>query len=555
MNNATCGSLGCGTVFELSPNSTGGWTETIPYKFQGTADGASPTAALILDQTGSFYGTTGWGSSPNANCAGKCGAVFKLTPQSGGGWTESTLYSFQGNADEQSPTAGLIFDSTGDLYGATSGGFPPSGGTVFELSPSSGGGWTENALYTFQGTLLNGWTSNAGLIFDESGNLYGTTSFGGSSAGSANCIGNGTMGAPNGCGTVFELSSASGGGWTERVLYNFQGNADGGYPGAALISDQSGNLYSTASGGASSNCNGGCGVVFELSPIPSGTAATTTTLSLAPSSVSAGSTGPVVMTATIAPTSGSGTPTGTATFFNGSTQIATSTLSSGVTTLNYNASSLAAGTYSITATYSGDNTFAGSTSSAQTLTVTKPTYSMSATAVTVSPGASGSSTVTVSSTNGYAGTVTLACAVTSSPTGATDLPTCTSNQTATLSSNTTSATATVTVNTTAASSSALTWPQVGKGRKWAGAGGGAALAVLIILWMPRRRRNCQSLLGILVLMTAFGAAAGCGGGGGGTTPPPSNPGTTAGTYTITLTGTGNDSAKTTATTTFTLTVN
>ena len=158
---------------------------------------------------------------------------------------------------------------------------------------------------------------------------------------------------------------------------------------------------------------------------PSGTTASTTTLSISPSNVTAGTAGPVVMTATVVPTSGSGTPTGTTTFFNGSTEIGTGALSGGVATFDYDPNSLSAGKYSITASYSGDGTFAGSSSPAQTLTV-KATYSMSATAVTVSSGASGTSTVTVSSTKDYAGTVTLTCSVTSSPKGATDLPTCSS---------------------------------------------------------------------------------------------------------------------------------
>ena len=552
------GADGSGTVFVLSPPSSGSgqWIETVLYSFTGGSDGANPEAGLIFDQSGNLYGTTSSGGTANAGCAyivGQCGSVFELAPQSNGGWIENTLYSFQGNADSDTPLGEVIIDTSGNLYGTTSGDCAACFGTAFELAPSSGGTWTETSIYTFQGVLANGWTPEAGLVFDHSGNLYGTTAFGGSSGGSENCIGNGTMGVPNGCGTVFELSPSSTGAWAERVLYSFQGYADGGYPEAGLILDSQGNLYGTTT---SAGANNGSGVVFELIPAPSGTTASTTTLSLSLSSVAAGSGGPVIMTATIAPASGSGTPTGTTTFFNGSTEIGTGALSGGVATFDYNPNGLAAGTYSITASYSGDDTFAGSSSSAQTLTV-KATYSMSATAVTVSPGASGTSTVTVNSTNGYAGTLTLTCSVTSSPKGATDLPTCSSTQTVTLNSNTTSGTATVTVNTTAASSAAVVRPKLRERQGWGAAGEGAVLALLALLGIPAQRRKWQSLLGLLAVLAVLSAVTACGGGGGGGagTTQPTNPGTTAGTYTITVTGTGNDSAKTTATTTFILTVN
>lgn len=186
-----------------------------------------------------------------------------------------------------------------------------------------------------------------------------------------------------------------------------------------------------------------------------------------------------------------------------------------------------------------------------------PAYSMAATSLTLAPGGSGASTVTVSSNNDYSGTVSFTCSITSSPVGASDIPTCTASQTVTLSSTTTSGTASVTVNTTAASSGALARPKLGRSKGWGGAGG-TVLALLIFLWTPRQRRHWRSMFGILVLLAVFGGLGGCGGGGGsggsGTTQS-TNPGTTAGSYTITVTGTGNDSAKTMETATFTLTVN
>jgi YVTN family beta-propeller protein/uncharacterized repeat protein (TIGR03803 family) len=117
----------------------------------------------------------------------------------------------------------------------------------------------------------------------------------------------------------------------------------------------------------SNTANASCSIVVT----PAGTNPTTTSLTLTPSSIPVGSVGPIVMTATVTPLSGSGTPTGTVTYFNGSTQIGTATLSGGVGTFNYNPSSLAVGIYSITAVYSGDSMFSASTSAPQTLGITQ----------------------------------------------------------------------------------------------------------------------------------------------------------------------------------------
>ena len=174
------------------------------------------------------------------------------------------LYSFQGGADGSDPTASLIFDHAGNLYGTTEGGCAPCVGTAFKLTPSSGGSWTESVLHIFQGNG-DGYAPSAALVFDQSGNLYGTTAYGGNSS----CIGGGTLGVPQGCGIVFELSPASGG-WTESVLYSFQGGADGAYPDAGLTFDQKGNLYSTTNSSTVSASGCDCGNVFELSPTSGG---------------------------------------------------------------------------------------------------------------------------------------------------------------------------------------------------------------------------------------------------------------------------------------------
>lgn len=188
------GANGSGTVFELTP-SKAGWTETVLHSFTGS-DGALPSAGLILDGGGNLYGTT------QAGGAAGFGVVFELSP-SRAGWTETVLYSFTGGNDGRGPVGGVVFDSGGNLYGTTSGGgYPIGGGTVFELTPS-GGGWTENILYAFNASngAPNGSGLHAGVVFDRAGNLYGTTVFGGT----------------NYWGTIFELTPSNGN-WIETTL-------------------------------------------------------------------------------------------------------------------------------------------------------------------------------------------------------------------------------------------------------------------------------------------------------------------------------------------------
>jgi uncharacterized repeat protein (TIGR03803 family) len=181
------GANGAGTVFKLTPNGNG-YTESVLYNFcsQGgtnCTDGGFPSAALVEDASGNFYGTTGGGGVSSS------GTVFELTP-SGNGYTESVLYSFcsQGGAnctDGKAPYAGLIEDASGNLYGTTLlGGAGDDGGTVFKLTPSASG-YTESVLYSFCSQdgpdCTDGQYPYAGLIEDASGNLYGTTYQGGTS--------------------------------------------------------------------------------------------------------------------------------------------------------------------------------------------------------------------------------------------------------------------------------------------------------------------------------------------------------------------------------------
>ena len=173
------------------------------------------------------------------------GTAFRLAPSTGGGWTESVLYSFAGGADGSEPFSGLVFDSLGNLYGTTAYGGPNGSGTVFELSPISGGGWQETVLYAFSGGSDGGYLP-AGLTIDAAGNLYGLAGLGGSAGG----------------GVAFELSPSGGGVWTETILYNFAYANSGAFPVGNAIFDTRGNLYGTTYGSGT----GGLGLVFELSP-------------------------------------------------------------------------------------------------------------------------------------------------------------------------------------------------------------------------------------------------------------------------------------------------
>ncbi len=246
------GTHGYGTVFELTPRGGGGWTETVLHSFnQNGSDGAYPYAGLAFDAAGNLYGTTSNGGIHA--CDGivfNCGTVFELSPRQGGGWTETILHSFNSPGDGYYPYAGLTFDSHGNLYGTTSQGGIHGFGTVFELTPRQGGGWTETVLHSF-GNGTDGWYPDAGLIVDAAGNLYGTTSQGGIHS----------------LGAVFELTPNGGGGWMERALHSFGNGTDGANPAASLVLDSQGNLYVTTLAGGIHTCvNYNCGTVLELSP-------------------------------------------------------------------------------------------------------------------------------------------------------------------------------------------------------------------------------------------------------------------------------------------------
>jgi uncharacterized repeat protein (TIGR03803 family) len=163
---STCNGLGCGVAFKL--DRTG--VETVLHRFTGKPDGANPKASLIRDSAGNLYGATEYGGDPCLLLSG-CGVVFKLDKAG-----ETVLYRFKGTPDAANAIAGLVMDSTGNLYGTTRGGGTSGYGAVFRLNTAG----VETVLYSFtQG--LDGNRPQAGLIMDSAGNLYGTTVSGGTS--------------------------------------------------------------------------------------------------------------------------------------------------------------------------------------------------------------------------------------------------------------------------------------------------------------------------------------------------------------------------------------
>jgi uncharacterized repeat protein (TIGR03803 family) len=236
---------GCGTVFELSPNADGAWTETVIHAFSGP-DGSAPTAGLTIDPSGNLYGVTLDGGSQGY------GAVFELSRNPKGTWSETVLYSFQGSPDAAGGEGNLVFDSAGNLFGLAGGGMYLGStcgfltcGTIFELTPNGDGTWSEEVIHAFSGS--DGFEPLGNLIFDSYGNLYGTTSGGGASQG----------------GTVFKLSPAPASTWSLSTLYNFEPRVAF-YPTAGLASDSHGNLYGTTQSGGIYNCPGDCGTIFRL---------------------------------------------------------------------------------------------------------------------------------------------------------------------------------------------------------------------------------------------------------------------------------------------------
>lgn len=253
---------GCGTVYELSPAVTvGAWTETLLYAFSGSSDGGLPGSGLTQGRSGLLYGVSGYFGAYDG------GLVFQLSPPStpGSPWTQSVLYAFKGGKyDGAGPVGELVFDHSGNIFGATaSGGIGssscgPGCGTVFKLAPPStpGGAWTERLLHKF-GTGTDGTVPMGGVLMDSSGALYGATYDGGDSA---------VCTFRNGCGTVYKLAkpATSGGTWDETLLYSFGGDSDGLVPNGGLLFDSNWNIYGTTEWGGDSTGGDGYGTVFEI---------------------------------------------------------------------------------------------------------------------------------------------------------------------------------------------------------------------------------------------------------------------------------------------------
>lgn len=222
-----------GAVFELT-RSGRQWTTTTLYSFAGEpSDGAIPYGGVTFDASGNLYGTTSVGGENG------WGTIYKLTP-TGEGWSESILYNFDRGDSGAAPYDTLAMDSSGNLYGTTVFGGVGGAGTVFELRPS-GGSWQFSVLYSFAHC-----SSYGGLTMDSSGNLYGTCPLGGA----------------YNAGMVYKLSN-SGGSWNLTDVYDFTGGAGGSGPGGGVTVDSSGNLFGTTEFGGTHDS----GTVWEITDV------------------------------------------------------------------------------------------------------------------------------------------------------------------------------------------------------------------------------------------------------------------------------------------------
>jgi len=317
------GGSGTGTVYELSPNGKGGWSEQVIY-------GQGGNAGLTIDGSGNLYG---------ADAAGN-GHVFKLSPNGSGAWNATILHSFKaGRVDGSNPEGTPVLDSAGNIYGTTfEGGATRGMGTVWKLTPSPSGEYAQNILHNFIWSY--GSNPRAGVVLDSSGNIYSTTAYG---IHKSPCY--------DGCGTVLELAN-SGSGYEWMLVWNFNGT-DGGNPVDTLILD-GGNLYGTTyGGGKSSYCPGagGCGVVIEVNP---SARETTTVIASSPNPSTLGET--VTFTAVVTPAP----PDGETVTFKVSKVLGTASLNGG--TAVFTTSTLPVGAPHVKAVYGGDKLFEGSTS-------------------------------------------------------------------------------------------------------------------------------------------------------------------------------------------------
>lgn len=240
----TGGSSGCGTVFQLSPSGGGQYHQSVLFSFDCFGTGKNPYGGVTLDAQGNLYGTTVAGGSGGVCSGDGCGVVYKLT-HSGGGWTENVLYSFGDSPDAAGPGGPVVFDPSGDLLGTTPDGGAFGVGTVYELV-SANGQWTEAVLHDFTGGPDGAVGSLGALAPDNSGNFYGVSELGG----------------VNGAGTIFKIAPQEGGRWLFSTMYSFRGQPDAAFPYGGLIADSHNNLYGTTYYGGAN----GAGSVFRFNP-------------------------------------------------------------------------------------------------------------------------------------------------------------------------------------------------------------------------------------------------------------------------------------------------
>jgi uncharacterized repeat protein (TIGR03803 family) len=234
----TGGMFGLGTIYKIRPTSHGSWIFNVIHAFTGGPDGATGSAGRMILRHGHLYGAVTAGGNYGS------GIVFELKPSGVRERELKVLYSFRGQPDGSFPYGALLFDGSGNIYGTTYYGGANGIGSVYKLSPQPVGEWTEEVIYSFQeGADGNSPISN--LVFDNAGNLYGTTSEGGL-----------------GSGTIFKLSPVAPGKWNETVVHAFEGPPDGGFSYNGMVVDIFGNFYgATVHGG---DDNDGC--VYQFTP-------------------------------------------------------------------------------------------------------------------------------------------------------------------------------------------------------------------------------------------------------------------------------------------------